>query len=670
MHLLSIFLAFVTLAIAQHPANRHGPFNNPLGFAIETHSATAYGKRPPAFPTNLPRPSIIPTNGTLSTSDDAKSNPWRINSPQHRGNWLPGFTINTRYEEQWPTTGRTVRAAWTVTNTTFAPDGGDPQIMMLVNGQYPGPLLEGNWGDYFEVTVINKLQNNGTGIHWHGFRQLNNNDADGPGGVTECPIPPGGRKTYRFQATGYGSTWYHSHFSTQYGAGVVGPVVVHGPASANYDIDLGSVLLNEWYDQTIFQKAWIADRFGPPQAANYLVNGRNIKPDGSSGQRTQFKFTPGRKHLLRFVNTAVDQLFKVQIDGHSLLVIANDNVPIVPYSTKELSIAIGQRYDVVVTADQAVSNYYLRTIPAPACSFNRNDGLGVANAIISYNGATSALPNTTATLLNPQCLDEPLSSLVPIVTQPVDSSTFAAQFATLPVNLRQATLTSGDNVFLWYLNGHSSDIDWSNPTISAVSLNNSIANAANTSTYLPNDWNTISLPKPNVWTFWVIQNQFFVPHPMHLHGHDFALLGQGSGTFDSAVHLSSLNFKNPTRRDVAMLVASGWTVIAFKTDNPGAWLMHCHIAWHVGEGLSVQFVELPSQMPRLYGQRVGKGSEFQRNCRAWDDYVAGAVYGKSDSGLRRREEEGVVERGRSGVGSAARLLNRLRPRRSIRRALL
>lgn len=43
--------------------------------------------------------------------------------------------------------------------------------MMLVNGQYPGPTVYANWGDMISITVKNSLQNNGTGIHWHGVRQ-------------------------------------------------------------------------------------------------------------------------------------------------------------------------------------------------------------------------------------------------------------------------------------------------------------------------------------------------------------------------------------------------------------------------------------------------------------------------------------------------------------------
>src|SRR6266498_2014586 len=112
---------------------------------------------------------------------------------------------------------------------------------------------------------------------------------------------------------------------------------------------------------------------------------------------------------------------------------------------------------------------------------------------------------------------------------------------------------------------------------------------------------------------------------MHVHGHDFAVLGQGNGTFDVSM-MNQLNFENPTRRDSVMLIGgarpptpppttknrkdkrqgpppqtpAGWTVIAFKTDNPGAWLMQCHIAGHVGEGLSLQFLERQADMRKFY----------------------------------------------------------------------
>jgi FtsP/CotA-like multicopper oxidase with cupredoxin domain len=63
-----------------------------------------------------------------------------------------------------------------------------------------------DWGDDLEITVTNNLQNNGTGLHWHGMRQLGSNEQDGVNGITECPIAPGDTRVYRFKATQYGST--------------------------------------------------------------------------------------------------------------------------------------------------------------------------------------------------------------------------------------------------------------------------------------------------------------------------------------------------------------------------------------------------------------------------------------------------------------------------------
>ncbi|CAG8906203.1 unnamed protein product [Penicillium egyptiacum] len=74
-------------------------------------------------------------------------------------------------------------------------------------------------------------------------------------------------------------------------------------------------------------------------------------------------------------------------------------------------------------------------------------------------------------------------------------------------------------------------------------------------------------------------------HPMHLHGHNFWVLGSGNGSFpyDSAKDApeSLINLRNPPYRDTTNLPPSGWAVIRYVTDNPGAWIFHCHIQWHM-----------------------------------------------------------------------------------------
>jgi len=94
-----------------------------------------------------------------------------------------------------------------------------------------------------------------------------------------------------------------------------------------------------------------------------------------------------------------------------------------------------------------------------------------------------------------------------------------------------------------------------------------------------------------------------------------------------------------------MLPVGGWLVIAFETNNPGAWLMHCHIAWHDGEGPAVQFLQRAREIPSTF-DLGGLESEYA----AWDNCYA-AAYWKEDSGIRRGE---VIKTGRrEGQGNGA-----------------
>lgn len=117
----------------------------------------------------------------------------------------------------------------TIERSTIAPDGVE-RSAILINGAFPGPLLEANWGDTFQITVHNNITGpeDGTTLHWHGMLQKGTPYMDGVPAVTQCPIAPGKSYTYTFQADLFGTTWYHSHYSAQYADGVWGPMVVYG----------------------------------------------------------------------------------------------------------------------------------------------------------------------------------------------------------------------------------------------------------------------------------------------------------------------------------------------------------------------------------------------------------------------------------------------------------
>lgn len=570
---------------------------------------------------------------------------WSCNDAGDRSKWCNGKNIDSDYYQDY-FSGHTCTADLTITNTTLNFDGVE-RLAFAINGQVPGPLIECNWGDIIQVTVHNKLTVNGTSIHWHGFQQRGTNDMDGVPGVTECPLAPGESRTYTFHASSYGTTWYHSHFLAQYGDGVYGPIIVHGPATANYDEDMGTVNLQDTFNVTAAQQNWIIAHQGPKNTVNYLLNGHNTKWDLSRGQHALWEVEAGKKYLFRFINSAAQNMYSLSIDNHKFQVIAADFVPIVPYETEWLNIGIGQRYDVIVEMNQAVSSYFLRAVTQLGCpSACDNTGLGQANGIIAYKGVETspyALPTSsinggkTISDFN-ICFDEPLSSLVPHLQKPAGtSSAFSSAASELPVNQPTAVATSDDGVaFKWNINNGAINVNYTQPTLKSLSEGNQAS-----STLISNP---IVLYKKNQWVYFIIQNNFFAAHPIHLHGHDFSILGQGAGDFDVSTQLGSLNFDNPMRRDTAMLqgaapgpggAPTGYTVIGFETDNAGAWLMHCHIVWHVDGGLALQWIERPDDI--VAANYVD--SEFKEECSAYATYEQQSPsYNKAswEAGLKKR----------------------------------
>lgn len=144
-----------------------------------------------------------------------------------------------------------------------------------------------------------------------------------------------------------------------------------------------------------------------------MINGTNIYNDSGTvtGERWETSLTEGTSYRLRLVNAAIDTHFKFMIDNHTLTVIAMDLVPIEPYETTVLDIAMGQRYDVIVTADQAsvASDFWLRAIPQSACS--DNDNTDDIKGIIHYGSSTDT-PSTSAYDYTDACVDEDSSDLV------------------------------------------------------------------------------------------------------------------------------------------------------------------------------------------------------------------------------------------------------------------
>jgi FtsP/CotA-like multicopper oxidase with cupredoxin domain len=342
-----------------------------------------------------------------------------------------------------PITGDTRYYEFNITRDQISTDGVLRDVI-LINGQFPGPIIEANWGDMVEVIVHNNIANpfEGTSVHWHGLLQRDTQWYDGVPAVGQCPIAPFHSFTYKFQAELYGSSWYHAHYSAQYTGGIVGPIQVYGPTQMDYDIDVGPVMLSDWFHVPYF--SIVADAVGtdlsviPPTSDNILINGRAQHDctqrtyDNSSqwlasnlasnltwtcvdaAPLSVFTFEAGKTHRLRISNIGADGIMKFQIDGHMMTVISVDFVPVVPKETGVVTLGVGQRTDVLVTANNNTESAYWMRVSAPGGEACGGSSAPETLAAIYYDNADhSVLPTTSAAYNETECVNDPLEDTVP-----------------------------------------------------------------------------------------------------------------------------------------------------------------------------------------------------------------------------------------------------------------
>jgi FtsP/CotA-like multicopper oxidase with cupredoxin domain len=300
-----------------------------------------------------------------------------------------------------------------------------------------------------------------------------------------------------------------------------------------------------------------------------------------------------------------------------MTVIANDFVPITPYQTDTIFLNMGQRYDVIVKADQTSSkDFWMRAIPQAACSTNTNQ-LGI-KGIVHYADST-ATPTTDSNDYTDACVDEPMASLIPALAKNAGAADIqSTQAVTLAKDV--------NNYFFWQLDGAEFIVKWDDPMLLDVHNNDT--------TSLKAQPHVIELPTRDEWFYLLItETGLPITHPIHLHGHDFFVVGQGTAAYTGSEPIQAIN---PPRRDVATLPAGGWLMLAWKADNPGAWLAHCHIGWHTLQGFALQFLELEDEINSTPG--VVDTDQLPATCNKWNTYAASfdAIQGGDgsfDSGL-------------------------------------
>ncbi|KAK9217354.1 hypothetical protein WN943_005981 [Citrus x changshan-huyou] len=502
---------------------------------------------------------------------------------------------------------------------------------VTVNGEFPGPTLLVRDGDTLIITTINRAQYNIT-LHWHGVSLKGNPWADGPEYVTQCPIQPGRSYTYQFTIEDQeGTLWWHAH-SRWIRATVYGAIIIYPRFGSSYPFPVPNreipLLLGEWWDKNPMDVLMQAIFTGaaPNVSDAFTINGQPGDLYRCSRRETvRFQVEAGETVLLRIINAAMNQELFFGVANHKLTVVGVDTSYTKAFSTSVIMIAPGQTTNVLLTADQPPARYYM--------------------AARAYNSANVAFDNTTTTAIlaykSAPCnaknggsnSSAPVFPTLPGFNDTATATAYTAQIRSLH-EVKVPTAIDEDLFFTVGLglincsNPNSPRCQGPNGTRFAASINNVSFEFPTGNSLMqayfqdqPGVFTTDFPPVPPIKfdytgnvsrVLWqplkgtklyklkfgssvqlVWQDTSIVTvedHPMHLHGHEFYVVGSGFGNFNPSTDTPKFNLIDPPRRNTIGMPPGGWVAIRFVANNPGIWFMHCHLDSHLTWGLAMAFL--------------------------------------------------------------------------------
>lgn len=399
------------------------------------------------------------------------------------------------------------------------------------NGSVPGPTIRLPQGARVSRRFVNELAQPGT-IHWHGIRI--DNAMDGVPGLTQDVVQPGGTFLYDFIAPDAGTYWYHPHNRSweQMARGLYGALVVE-EANGAPEVDSDEVLLID--DWRLGEDAQIAGGFGDMHDWAHAGRiGNWITVNGAGNWRLSVQRF-GR-HRLRLVNTANARIFTLATQGLEGWIIALDGMPMdAPEKLDRLTLAPAQRADIIIDVTaQAGEEAFLVSI--------ERDG-GYAIAAFNVTTATRTAPLGAPAALPPN----PVPPLGPLD---------AARTASLLMEGGAMGRISGAMIDgrmmgmremvgfgkAWAFNGMAGMPD---EPLLKIDRGETVL---------------IDITNDTAW-----------PHAMHLHGHHFRQIAE-DGTVGPL-------------RDTLLMGRGDTAQIAFVADNPGDWMLHCHMLEHSAAGM-------------------------------------------------------------------------------------
>ena len=497
------------------------------------------------------------------------------------------------------------------------------------------------------VNVINDLGTEVLTIHFHGMHHTCNTWMDGAAFISQCPVHPSTSFTYRFIASPAGSHWYHGHIAYQRMDGLFGNLIVHSaePTHTYYPVNV----MDWWHPTAEVIRTDDSDRSngGPGEYMQFLplrrtgtdnvfvsrinhfstlVNGRGrttSKPkpfpyevfDVKKGEATRF-------HL---VHSGAEHPYEVSIDRHALTIVGLEAGPIKPLTVDSFIIVPGQSVEFELTPVKNQGHYWMRFV-----SLGESDGFFTSPDGIIHEGRAIIKYTNTEGVKNPKSKPRKCKADHHCLV-------FNCPLQSFPdhLNKRCIHLNSAESALAQqYLDeryGLNCDPDeeyflhFDFVGLSSINARTFVTPSVpfsqdNDDDIVPCDddecstgcrcTNILKLPKGKVIQM-VLSNLLPINHPIHLHGHSFAVLKQGFGTIDNTTGRSisvnsdyKCNDENcystswngdspemktsfPPIRNTVGVPGGGYSVIRFRSDNLGYWFLHCHFPFHLDLGMAL-----------------------------------------------------------------------------------
>nr|GMC54895.1 L-ascorbate oxidase homolog [Ipomoea batatas] len=467
---------------------------------------------------------------------------------------------------------------WTVSFSSRSILGVQKKVI-VINDQFPGPLLNGSANDVLNVNIHNNLDEPFL-MSWNGVQLRGSSWQDGVQG-TNCPIPPGQNWTYSFQLKDQiGSYFYFPSLNLHKAAGGYGPIriynteIVHPPFPfPDYDYD---ILIGDWYTEDIEELRQSLDIIGMLKLPyGILINGQGPK-------QASLDFQPGKTYMLRISNVGIRTSLNFKIQGHKMTLVETEGSYTVKQDFDNLDVHVGQSYSVMVKALEHNNGASYFISASPRFSLMRASGIG----FVRYNKFQG---NPVSPLFHSPLPFDLLASWIQTKKIRVDLAVGAARpnpqgsFHYGLINVTRTIVLEGKMARVYgklrYAINGVSFVYPDTPLKLADQFNISGVYELGTIPERPH-FTFRSLPaRPGVsviqtnlhdFTQIIFQNPLRSIQTWHLDGYNFFVVGMGPGIW-SELDMLSYNLKDAVYRSTVQVYPFSWTAVYVAMDNQGMW---------------------------------------------------------------------------------------------------